>query len=233
MIKAIAIDDEPLALNVIEKLCNKVEFISLVKTFTEPDEAMKHLRKFPVDLLFLDIKMPAINGINFFKAVKQETMVIFTTAFSEYAVEGFNVNAVDYLLKPIEPKRFVQACERAKEYFQYINNSEGSNSSFLCVRSEYALLKIPFSEILYLETLDDYIKIHQLGKKTVLTIMSMKRMLERLPEKEFIRIHRSFIVPLRKVESVRGKSVSLGVIDLPIGASYEKDFFKKYTEQSF
>src|ERR1700712_1222443 len=119
MIKAIAIDDEPPALKVIENFCGRSENMQLEKTFTMPAEALKHLRKFPVDLLFLDIQMPSINGIDFYKTVKQDTMVIFTTAYSEYAVEGFNVSAVDYLLKPFTFKRFQQAVAKALDYYQY------------------------------------------------------------------------------------------------------------------
>ena len=233
MIKCVAIDDDPLALELVEAFCQHIPYLQLEKTFTQTSAAHKHLRKFPVDLIFLDIQMPDINGIEFFKSVKQECMVIFTTAYSQYAVEGFNVNAVDYLLKPLQQKRFKQACDKAKEYFEYINNRQSASATFLYVRSEYALAKIPFSEIHYLETMDDYIKVHQIGKKPILTLMSMKQMLERLPQSEFIRIHRSFIVPLSKIESVRAKSISLGVIDLPIGTSYEKDFFRAYMKDDF
>lgn len=233
MIKCIAIDDEPLALELVETFCQQIPFLHLEKTFTQTSAAQKHLRKFPVDLIFLDIQMPDRNGIEFFKSVKQESMVIFTTAHSQYAVESYTLNAVDYLLKPLQQNRFVQACEKAKDFYEYLHNKKSDSPTFLYIRSEYALAKIPFSEILYLETMDDYIKVHQLGKKPVLTLMSMKKMMERLPQSEFIRVHRSYIVPLSKIESVRGKSVSLGVIDLPIGASYEKDFFRTYMKDNF
>lgn len=232
MIKCIAIDDEPLALELVETFCQQVPYLQLEKTFTQTSAAQKHLRKFPVDLIFLDIQMPDMNGIEFFKSIKQEAMVIFTTAHSKYAVESYNVNAVDYLLKPLQLNRFIQACEKAKDFYDYLNNRKSESSNFLYIRSEYALVKIPFTDIHYLETLDDYIKIHLLGKKPVLTLMSMKKMMERLPQSEFIRVHRSFIVPLSRIESIRGKSISLGVIDLPIGASFEKDFFHAYMKDN-
>lgn len=228
MIKCIAVDDEPLALELVEIFCGQVPFLQLVKTFTKTSAAQKHLQTFPVDLIFLDIQMPDRNGIEFFKSMKQASMVIFTTAHSQYAVESYTLNAVDYLLKPLQQKRFVQACEKAKDFYEYINNKNSGAPNFLYIRSEYALVKIPFAEILYLETMDDYIKIHQSGKKPVLTLMSMKKMMERLPHTEFIRVHRSFIVPFSKIESVRGKRISLGVINLPIGASYEKGFLAAY-----
>ena len=233
MIKCIAIDDEPLALELVETFCQQVPYLQLEKIFTQTSAAQKHLRKFPVDLIFLDIQMPDMNGIEFFKSLTQECMVIFTTAHSQYAVESYTLNAVDYLLKPLQLNRFLKACEKAKDFSDYLNNKKTDSPNFLYVRSEYALAKIPFSDILYLETMDDYIKIHQIGKKPILTLMSMKKMFERLPQSEFIRVHRSFIVPFSKIESVRAKNISLGVIDLPIGPSYEKDFFRIYMKDDF
>ncbi len=229
MINCIAIDDEPLALEVIQSFCNKISYLQLQKTFTKTSDAAKYLRKFPVDLIFLDIQMPDINGIEFFKTIRQQVMVIFTTAYSEYAVLGFEVNAVDYLLKPMQMKRFEQACEKAKDYLSYQNHNSLQVNSFLYVRSEYALVKIPYGDIIYLETLDDYIKIHQLDKNPVLTLMSMKKMMEKLPQKEFFRIHRSYIVAISKIESVRAKYVFLSIAELPIGVTYEKKFMKGYT----
>lgn len=235
MITCIAVDDEPLALEVLEALCSRIPFLQLEKTFTSTTEAQKHLRKFPVDLIFLDIQMPGISGIDFFKTLERQPMVIFTTAYTEYAVEGFNVNAVDYLLKPIEFSRFQQAAARAQEYHQFLTRSSGQNNEnrSLFVRSEYSLVKIPFSEILYIETLDDYIKIHQPGKKPVLTLMSMKAVLEKLPPEEFIRVHRSFIVPFSRIESVRGKNINLGITEIPIGTRYEEEFFRQYVKKHY
>ena len=224
MINCIAIDDEPMALEVIKSLCARISFINLTHTFTQVSAAQKHLRKFPVDLIFLDIQMPDMNGVDLYKSIEQKAMVIFTTAHSEYAVEGFNVNAVDYLLKPIEFDRFSTACNKAKEYSEYLNPRESTPQANLFVRSEYALVKIPYQEIFYLETMDDYIKIHLTEGRTVLTLMSMKKMLEKLPSEEFIRVHRSYIIPFSNIKSVSSKSISLGKIDIPIGASYKNDF---------
>lgn len=233
MIKCIAIDDEPLALELVETFCAEVQYLHLDKTFTQTSLAQKYLRQFPVDLIFLDVQMPDMSGIEFFKSLQQECMVIFTTAHAHYAVESYNLNAVDYLLKPLQLPRFIQACDKAKDFYEYLNNKKSDSPNFLYIRSEYALVKIPYSEILYLETLDDYIKIHQLGKKPILTLMSMKKMMERLPQTEFVRVHRSYIIPLSRIESVRGKSISLGVIDLPIGTSFEKDFFRLYMKDNY
>ena len=220
MIKAIALDDEPLALQIIEKLAKHTEFISLEKTFSNIDNAKNYIGSYPVDLIFLDINMPSMNGFNFYKSLKQTTMVIFTTAHSEYAIKGFEVNAIDYLLKPIEKNRFIQACEKAQKYYQYIFNKTESENNSLYVRSEYALVKILFSKILYLETMDDYIKIHLEDKKSVLTLMSMKKMMDILPQTEFLRVHRSFIVSIKKIDSVRNKTIFIDQFSIPIGTSY-------------
>ena len=226
MINAIAIDDEPLALKVIENFCEKVDFITLQKTFTKPGEALKYLNKFPIDLLFLDINMPSINGIEFYKEMKQNTMVIFTTAYSEYAVEGFNLNAVDYILKPFTFERFLLAVNKANDFFNYQSQKENTHTQFLFVRADYSLVKINLANILYIEGLDDYLKIHVENQKTIVTRMTMKALLEKLPAKDFIRTHRSFIVPLERIESVRNKVISIAGKEIPIGNSYEEGFFK-------
>lgn len=228
MLNCIAIDDEPLALEVIKSHSNKLSYINLTHTFTQVSKAKRHFKKFPVDLLFLDIQMPDANGIDFYKSLQQETMVVFTTAFSEYAVEGFNVNAVDYLLKPIDFERFGTACEKAQDYFNYLNSSKNSNQQSLYVRSEYSLVKIPFQEILFLETMDDYIKIHCVNKPTVLTLSSMSKILEKLPQGEFVRVHRSYIISCSKITSVKGNSILLNNIEIPLGTTYVQEFLRIY-----
>lgn len=228
MIKAIAIDDEPPALRVVEAFCADTDFISLEKTFTKPAEALKYLQKFPVDLLFLDIQMPSQTGIEFYKTVKQDTMVIFTTAHSEYAVEGFNLNAVDFLLKPFTYERFLQATTKANEFFQYKNNTGAKQDQYLFVRADYRLVKINIADILYIEGLDDYIKIFIKDQKTVVARMTMKHILEKLPAKEFSRVHRSFIVSLGRIENVRNKVISTAGKEIPVGGIYEDDFFRLF-----
>ncbi|MBL4861746.1 MAG: response regulator transcription factor [Crocinitomicaceae bacterium] len=224
MINCIAIDDEPLALEVISALCEKVPFLHLSHTFTRVSLAQKHLQKFPVELIFLDINMPDMNGITFKKSIRQDVMVVFTTAFSKYAVEGFNVNAIDYLLKPIEYNRFEQACKKVRDNYEYSKSLNAENENYLFVRSEYALVKIPFADINYLETLDDYVKIHQVNKKPVLTLISLKKMMGKLPQNKFVRVHRSYIVSLTKISSVRGKVISVSDVEIPMGSSYRKNF---------
>lgn len=222
MINCIALDDEPMALEVLKNLCSKIPSINLTHTFTQVSLAKKHLRKFPVDLIFLDIEMPDENGFDFYKSINQKTLVIFTTAYSKYAVEGFNVNAIDYLLKPIAFSRFEIACNKAIDYQKYINQATNNTNDSIYVRSEYALVKIPFSEIIYLETMDDYIKIHT-PNKTILTLMSMKKMYNKLPKDLFLRVHRSFIVSISNITSIRGKNILLEKTLIPIGVSYKKE----------
>jgi len=227
MIKAIGIDDEPPALKVIENFCEGVDFIDLQKTFTKPTEALKYLERYPVDLLFLDINMPSLSGIEFYKQLKQPTMVIFTTAHIEYAVEGFNLNAIDYLLKPYTPERFTQAVNKAKEFFNYQHQAENTQAFFF-IRADYSLIKINYADIIYIEGLDDYLKIHMQNQKSVVARMTMKAIQEKLPQKDFIRIHRSYIIPFSKIESVRNKTIYIDGKEFSIGSSYEENFFKLF-----
>lgn len=229
MINAIAIDDEPLALRVIQSLCDKSESIHLQKTFTQPSEALKHLRKFPVDLIFCDIQMPAMTGINLVKSLQKSTMVIFTTAFSEYAVVSYELNAIDYLLKPINQKRFTQAISKAQEYFDYINKKDLSTEKSIFIRADFSLVKIPLSDILYIEGLADYLKIYIKDRKTIVARMSMKDMMEKLNPTDFIRVHRSFILPFGKIEAVRGTTIFIGDQEFPIGRTYAEAFFSRYS----
>ena len=228
MIKAIAIDDEPLALDVITSLAGNLNFIDLKRTFTQGSSAIRYLKQFPVDLLFLDIQMPDTDGIELIKSIDQEIMVIFTTAFSEYAVRGFELNAIDYLLKPIKQKRFEQSCLKALDFYDFKKQKKSKENNFIYVRSQYSLIKIPLSDILFFETMDDYIKIHRTNTKPILTLLSMRKLLQLLPEKKFIRVHRSFAVSIEKIQAVRAKTVIIEDHQLPIGITYEKAFFNSY-----
>lgn len=227
MIKAIAIDDEPLPLEILEGYCKEASFIQLEKVFTKTSEAKSYLQKFPVDLLFLDIQMPSISGIDFYKGLEQNTMVIFTTAHSQYALDGFNLSAVDYLLKPYSLERFMIAVNKAKDYHHFLHNRVTQKTSHIFIRSEYNLLKIALDDVLYIEGLADYLKIHLPGVKPVITRMTMKSILEKLPA-DFIRVHRSFIVPMSRVEGVRNKTITLAGVQIPIGSSYQEDFDKAF-----
>jgi DNA-binding LytR/AlgR family response regulator len=228
MIKAIAIDDELLALKVIENFCKKVEGVTLEKTFNKPAEALRYINKFPVDLLFLDINMPSLSGLELYKAVRQNTMAIFTTAYSEHAVEGFNLNAVDYLLKPFTFERFSQAVNKAQDYYTFLHQKETTDRQDLFVRAEYSLVKLRTADILFIEGLGDYLRIFVQDMKPVITRMTMKSISEKLP-REFIRVHRSFIVPFSRIRQVRNKIIFIDNKEIPLGSSYEDEFFKRFS----
>ena len=225
MITCIAIDDEPLALELIETFCSKKENIELKKSFTKASDALMYLYKFPVDLLFLDIQMPDISGIDFYKSLPRPALVIFTTAHSKYAVEGFNLSAVDYLLKPFKFERFEEAIEKVTQMISKRNETE----DYLLIRSEYRLVKVLYEDIEFIEGLDDYVKIHLTGKKPLLTRMNIKGMTDKLPATKFIRVHRSFIIPLSRVNFIRNKIIFIKDLEIPIGPSYEKEVMKLFS----
>lgn len=224
MIRAIALDDEPLALKVIESFCSRIGYIQLEKTFTKTSEAHKYLRKQPVDLIFLDIQMPMQNGMEFYSEIEQNVLVIFTTAYSEYAVDGFNVNATDYLLKPFSFDRFSQAAEKVKAVYETKKQVSNTEQLYLFIRADYSLNKILISNILFIEGLDDYLKIHIDNQKTIVARMTMKVILDKLPATEFVRVHRSFIIPISKIDKVRNKMIFIGQEEIPLSASYELAF---------
>ncbi len=230
MIKAIAIDDEPLPLEILESYCGKSELVSLERTFTKVIEAQKYLRKFPVDLLFLDINMPKMSGIDFYKSIEQTTMVIFTTAHSKYALDGFNLHAIDFLLKPFSFERFQVAIHKANEFYNFQNQKTSSTAQYIYVRADYSLIKIAFPEILYIESLGDYICIYLENNKRVTTRMTMKTVFEKLAPKDFIRVHRSFIVPIKRIENIKGKTMTVGGKEIPIGNLYEEEVYKLIRE---
>lgn len=220
MIKAIALDDEILALKIIEAYAGKIENLSLERMFHVQADARKYLNKFPVDLIFLDIEMPSKNGMDFYKAISQNTKVIFTTAYSEYAVEAFSINAVDYLLKPFSFERFRSAVEKVK------TGNEIQEADYLSIRADYKLHKINFEDILLIEGLDDYIQIHLADGSRITARSSMKNMLEKLSAKDFIRVHRSYIVPVGRIKTVVNRNIHIGGFIIPIGETY-KDMVMK------
>jgi two-component system, LytTR family, response regulator len=224
MMTCIAIDDEPLALEVIKKYISDTPLVRLVNTFTDAIQALTFLKVQQVDLIILDIQMPDISGIQFLQSLKQPPMVIFTTAYTEYAVKGFELEAVDYLVKPIKFDRFVLALEKAKKLMAMCTMiSTEPDEGFVFVKSGYGTVRINFGEILYIEGLDDYIKVHfRDERKPVLSLMSLKSMLERLPPGRFLRVHRSFIVSLKDIRSVRKKYISLGSVTIPIGDTFNE-----------
>lgn len=223
MIKAIAIDDEPLALTIIEHLCKTASNLSLLQTFTDQDEAIDYLSKHSIDILFLDIQMPQKNGIDFYKSlpIEKKPAVIFTTAYQEYAIDGFEVNAIDYLLKPIDQNRFEKAIEKALWWFQKEDVNPLENS--ITIRADYKNNNIILEDIQYIEGLDDYVQIYLENKPKLVARMSMKNMIELLPSDYFIRIHRSYIVPIKKIETFDSKQISIQNKIFPIGDTYKEE----------
>jgi len=228
MIRCIAIDDEQLVRELLEDNIRQVPFLQLVKTCRNAMEALEVLQQEQIDLIFLDIQMPRLNGLQLLQSLQQPPMVILVTAYEEYALQGFNLQVVDYLLKPFSFERFLKACNRASELFRLRKPVAAEDHSFF-VHVEYTQVKIHTADINYIEGLKDYIKIHLSGNaKPVLTRMTMKGVLQKLPGQEFIRVHRSFIVPLKRISSVRNKNILLGdKTEIPIGVSYEKEFFTR------
>ena len=219
-IKCVAIDDEPLALELIKTYTSTHSVLKLERTFNDAVAALEYVRKHQIDLLFIDINMPDINGLEFVRSLQDKPMVIFTTAYRKFAADSYELDALDYLLKPIERERFAKAVTKAIDYFKYKNAVEKKETEALFVRSEYQLVKIYFSDIEYIESVEDYLKIHVSQGKPIMTLMTLKSVLEKLPSDQFKRIHRSYIVPSAKIKSVVNRKVRLTHIELPIGDSY-------------
>ena len=233
MLNCIAVDDENLALDLIEDNIQKVPFLNLVKRCKNPFEAMEVLQNQEIDLIFLDIQMPGITGVQFLQSMTDSPMVIFVTAYQQYALEGFNLNVIDYLLKPIDFERFLKAVNKAAElhglkHKTAINeNITEFKNSTIFVNADYSLVKIKTDEIDYVEGLKDYVKINlNTSNKPIVTRMTMRAIEEKLPSSEFFRVHKSFIVSLDKIESIRNLKIKIGTAQIPISESYSEEFFK-------
>ena len=225
MLRCIAIDDEELALELLEDNIRKVPFLQLVASCSNPIEAMKVLQQEQVDLIFLDIQMPGLTGIQFIQSNTKPYMFILITAYEKYALEGFNLNVVDYLVKPVELDRFIKACNKAHELFLLKNKSkaEEPEQDFFLVNVEYSLVKVMKSDITWIEGLKDYVKIHlRSDSKPIITRMSIKSIEEELPPSKFIRIHKSYIVSVASITSIRKNSVFIQSMELPVGESYRE-----------
>lgn len=218
MIRAIGIDDEPMSLNILSRYSAKIDNVNLLGTFTSTLEAQNYLAQHSVDLLFLDINMPAISGLDFFRSLQEPYMLIFTTAYSEYAVEGFNLNAIDYLLKPFGFERFQQAVNKAVDFHRY---QHGENKYEFSIKSGADIIRIATEDILFIEAFTDYLKIHRRNQKKIILRMTMINILALLP-KGFIRVHRSFIVPIHKVEQLIDRKLWIEGNQIPIGKTYYK-----------
>jgi DNA-binding LytR/AlgR family response regulator len=220
-LKCIAIDDEPLALEIIKKYVKEFPSLQLLETFEDAVSGAEFLKLNKVDILFIDIDMPDVTGIDLVRSLKEKPMIIFTTAYKNFAFDGFELDAVDYLLKPINLRRFESAVQKALDYSR-IKNDEGSASQeSIFVHSEYRLIKIPVKDIEYIESMQDYIKIYLTGvEKPILTLMPLKNIIEKLPSDQFVRVHRSFVVAVKKVKSIHNRKIQLTRSEVPVGNSY-------------
>jgi DNA-binding LytR/AlgR family response regulator len=236
MIKCIAIDDEPLALKQIAAYIRKVPFLDLSEQFESALEAISYLQDNEIDLMFIDINMPDLNGMDFVKSLNNPPKVIFTTAYSQYAVEGFKVNAIDYLLKPISFNDFLCSANKAKERLlkpSHEAESVNGNEEFLFIKSEYKIFRINYSDIKYIEGMREYLRIHIENHPPVMALMSMKKMEQFLPDKSFMRIHRSYIVNLNKVKIVeRFRIIFDDKNYIPVGDNY-KSKFQEFLDSNF
>ncbi|MGI6794051.1 LytR/AlgR family response regulator transcription factor [Bacteroides sp. KG68] len=218
------VDDEPLALGLLESYVDKTPFLELAGKYSSAVQAMKELPGKHVDLLFLDIQMPELNGLEFSRMVDSSTRIVFTTAFGQYAIDGYKVNALDYLLKPVSYADFLQAANKAVQWFELLQQPEEEIQSIF-VKSDYKLVQIELNKILYIEGLKDYIKIHEEdSSKPILSLMSMKAMEDLLPSSRFMRVHRSYIVQKNKIRIIDRGRIVFGKNYIPISDSYKQSF---------
>ena len=233
IINCAIIDDEPLAAGLLKSYAEKTPFLNLIGTYGSAVEAMKELRNNPVHLLFLDIQMPELSGIEFAKILPKETKIIFTTAFQQYAIEGYKVSALDYLMKPVSYEDFLKASNKALDWFCITQKKQTyAADRFMYVKSDYKLVRVALDDILYIEGLKDYIRIYMEDGQKIMSLMNMKKMEDYLPRPEFLRTHRSYIVHMSKAEAIERFRIVFGDQYLPISDSYKEDvqqYFDSHT----
>ncbi|MDX9773263.1 MAG: LytTR family DNA-binding domain-containing protein [Bacteroidales bacterium] len=236
MITCIAIDDEPLALKQLVGYINKTPFLRLENSFTSAYKALEYLNDNQVDLMFVDINMPDLSGIDFVKSLTNPAKIIFTTAYREFAFEGYQVDAADYIVKPIGYSDFLKAVNKTRDrYFAVapepatIRNDE----QFLFIKSEYKIVRIDFNNIMYIEGMRDYIRIHLENQKPIMSLMGIKKLIEHLPSEKFMQVHRSFIVNLTKITTIeRNRIIFDPDVYIPVSEQY-KDAFQSYLDNNF
>jgi DNA-binding LytR/AlgR family response regulator len=229
----IIVDDEPLARKAIQKLAYQTENLEVIGSFNGTDATREFLATNTVDLVFLDIQMPGVNGIDFARTIPRNTLVVFTTAFHEFASESYEVDAIDYLIKPVKPERFQKAVDKARTYSKLFhtehanNNIENITNDYIFVRSERRIFKVHFSDILYIEGLKDYVIIY-LANQKVITLMNIKTIHELLPKSFFVRVSKSYIINVNNMDSVDNNTVYIGENEIPIGNIYREYFFNEF-----
>ena len=224
IIQCAIIDDEPLAAGLLESYVKKTPYLSLIGTYTSALTAMKDLREKPAQLLFLDIQMPELSGIEFAKILPKDTKIIFTTAFPQYAIEGYKVNAIDYLLKPVSYEDFLRSTDKVVDWVVSTQKQDAYRADrFMFVKSEYKLQRVCLDDILYIEGLKDYVRIHLKNGEKVMSLMSMKKIEDYLPHPEFLRTHRSFIVRMPEVRTIDRFRIVFDEVFVPISDNYKED----------
>ena len=237
MIRCLVVDDEPLALDILEDYISKVPFLTLVKTTTSAIEGLSLVQSDAIDLVFLDVQMPELTGIQFLKIINGKCDVILTTAYSQYALDGYELDVVDYLLKPIAFDRFYKAAQKVLQNSGNTNSlapevlPAQKNHDFIFVKAEHKIQKIYLDDILYIEGLKDYISIFTKSER-IITLQNMKKMEESLPSKSFIRVHKSYIIALGKIESIERSRIQIGEKIIPIGDTYREYFFKQIEDKN-
>jgi DNA-binding LytR/AlgR family response regulator len=232
MMRCIAIDDEPLALKLLSQYCNQVPSLDLLGAYTDSVEGISYIKSLEPDLIFLDIQMPDLSGLQIADYLSKSTLIIFTTAYKQYAVDGFELDVVDYLLKPFDFERFLKAYQKAEERFHSLmKKPTNSSGEILSFKYNYQNIQLPVNEILYIEADDNYVKIVT-PDKTFIPAMSMKNIQSLLSETRFVRIHKSFIIPIDKIKSFNREKVVTEKIQVPIGRVYYREFMEKMNRKS-
>jgi len=237
MIRVLALDDEPLALKLVTGYIKKTPFLELAGEFDNPISAMAFLEQESVDLIYLDIHMPDLSGTEFARTLNSNTKIIFTTAYEKYALEGFKLDAVDYLLKPFSYEEFLLASQKARKVVELERKAAATsieaNSEFLFLKSDYKIRRINFNDIIYIEGLKDYIKVYLAGeKKPILSLSTLKNIEEKLPSSSFMRVHRSFIVNLNKIQTIERFRIIFDETLIPVSDQY-KDKFQQFLDENF
>lgn len=238
MIRTLAIDDEPLALQLVSGYIEKTPGLQLIGKYDNPLDAFEFMNVEPVDLIFLDIQMPDLTGIEFTRALIRGPKVIFTTAYEKYAIEGFKLDVVDYLLKPFSYEEFFKAVQKALRLIKLEQGAEAAiqveaNNDFLFLKSDYKIKRINFNDILYIEGLKDYVKVYTRNDpKPVLSLTSLKSLEAKLPDSKFMRVHRSFIVNLEKIDTIERSRIIFGKVYIPVSDQY-KDKFQEFLNKNF
>lgn len=229
----IIVDDEPLAREAIEMLIAQVENLNLIDSFNSAESVSKFLNDNSVDLIFLDIQMPGLNGIEFARTISKDTFVVFTTAFSEFAIESYEVDAIDYLIKPVKLERFQKAVEKVESYSKLFQNNfvnhniETTTDDHFFVKADRKIFKVYFDDILFIEGLKDYVVMHTENQK-VITAMNIKTIYDQLPKNQFVRVSKSYVINAKHIESIDNNTVYIGKNEIPIGNIYRDFFFDEF-----